>query len=326
MTGTPSYVLITPARNEAQFIELTLKCVTAQTLLPLKWVIVDDGSTDGTGAIVTRYVAQYPWIELLTMSARQDRHFAGKVMAFNAGRSRISNLSYDVIVSLDADISFPDNDYFEFLLKKLADDSTLGLVGTPFEENSAAYDYRIVGIEHVSGACQVFRRHCFEEIGGYLPVKGGGIDYIAIMSARMKGWKTRTFTEKVCVHHRAMGTAEHGALIARFKSGVKDYAYGGHPVWELFRTLYQMSRRPYITGGMFLGAGYVWALVRRAQRPISREMVGFRRRDQMLRLRRILTETLSKAFPKLWWRRSDRTTPVEGGGNPNSTRRSAGPS
>jgi poly-beta-1,6-N-acetyl-D-glucosamine synthase len=324
MTGHLSYVIITPARNEVEFIELTLKSVVAQTIPPLKWVIVSDGSTDGTDDIVSRYAALYPWIELLRVPERKERHFAGKVMAFNAGYARMQDVQYDVIVSLDADISLPASDYFEFLLEKLADDSALGLVGTPFEENSIAYDYRIVGMEHVSGACQVFRRQCFEAIGGYVPVKGGGIDHVAVTSARMKGWKTRTFTEEVCVHHRAMGTAEHGALMARFRSGVKDYAYGGHPVWELFRTVYQMSRRPYIIGGLFLGAGYVWAMVRRAQRPISREMVAFRRRDQMRRLRRILTETLSKALPKLSWQRPERTTPAEGGGSPISTRRSAG--
>jgi hypothetical protein len=187
---------------------------------------------------------------------------------------------------MDADISFDEN-YFSFLLGKIAEDPALGLVGTPFKDSSM-YDYRFVSIEHVSGACQLFRRECFESIGGYVPVKSGGIDHIAVITARMKGWKTRTFTEKICLHHRKMGSAERGALAAKFKVGALDYALGGHPVWELFRTAYQMTRKPYVIGGLTLFAGYVFALVRREERPVSPELVTFRRREQMQRLRKFL--------------------------------------
>src|SRR5262249_21683996 len=172
--------------------------------LPQKWVIVSDGSTDETDDIARKYMAEHPWIELVRMPERAERHFAGKVQAFNAGYAKLCDTPYDVIVSLDADISF-EEDYFAFLLKKLSSNGALGLVGTPFRElTGETYDYRFVNIEHVSGACQVFRRECFEAIGGYTPVKGGSIDHIAVITARMRGWKTRTFTEKSCLHHRAM--------------------------------------------------------------------------------------------------------------------------
>jgi len=289
MLTFPTYVLITPARNEANFIELAIKSVVAQTVRPAKWVIVSDGSTDGTDDIVSKYAADHDWIELVRMPERRERHFAGKVQAFNAGYARTKGLEYQMIGSLDGDISF-DKDYFSFLLRKLVADRTLGLVGTPFQGSSSpSYDYRFVSIEHVSGACQLFRRECFEEIGGYVPVKGGGVDHIAVITARMKGWKTRTFTDKVCLHHREIGSAQHGALMARFRAGAQDYALGGHPVWELFRTVYQMTRRPFGIGGLMLVAGYVWALVRRVERPVSRELVAFRRREQMRRLRKFLT-------------------------------------
>ena len=289
MLTFPTYVLITPARNEANFIELAIKSVVAQTVRPLKWVIVSDGSTDGTDDIVSKYAADHDWIELVRMPERRERHFAGKVQAFNAGYARTKGLEYQMIGSLDGDISF-DKDYFSFLLRKLVADRTLGLVGTPFQGSSSpSYDYRFVSIEHVSGACQLFRRECFEEIGGYVPVKGGGVDHIAVITARMKGWKTRTFTDKVCLHHREIGSAQHGALMARFRAGAQDYALGGHPVWELFRTVYQMTRRPFGIGGLMLVVGYVWALVRRVERPVSRELVAFRRREQMRRLRKFLT-------------------------------------
>ena len=288
MSNLPSYVLITPARNEAQFIELTLQSVVSQTVLPLKWVIVINGSTDDTEAVVRKYATDHSWIELVCMTGSTERSFAGKVLAFNAGYARVANLGFDVVASLDGDISF-DPGYFAFLLGKLAADSALGLVGTPFHESSQeTYDYRFVNIEHVSGACQVFRRQCFEAIGGYKPLKGGGIDYLAVISARMEGWKTRTFTDKFCLHHRQMGTAERGAIAARFRYGVKDYVFGNHPLWEICRAGYQMSRKPYIVGGVALVTGYLWAMSRGLERSLSPKAVRFLRREQLHRLSRFV--------------------------------------
>src|SRR5271157_1447434 len=118
MLKLPTYALITAARDEAEFIELTIKSVVSQTVKPLKWVIVSDGSTDGTDDLVRTYTARHDWIELLRMPERTERHFAGKVYAFNAGYAKVKNLGYDIIGCLDADISF-DAGYFSFLLTKL---------------------------------------------------------------------------------------------------------------------------------------------------------------------------------------------------------------
>ncbi len=106
MLEIPTYILITPARNEADFIELTLKSMVAQSVVPLKWVIVSDGSTDGTDELVRRYMLQHPWIELVRMPERRERHFAGKVHAFNAGYERVKNLDFSIVGNLDADVSF----------------------------------------------------------------------------------------------------------------------------------------------------------------------------------------------------------------------------
>ncbi len=287
MLALPTYVLITPARDEAQFIELTIKSVVAQTVPPIKWVIVSDGSTDGTDDIVNRYAVDHPWIELVRMPARRERHFAGKAHAFDTGRDRVTDLDFDVIGNLDADVSFEPN-HFEFLLAKFAEDPRLGVVGAPFREGTYQYDYRFTNIENVWGGCQLFRRKCFEDVGGYVPVKGGCIDHIAVVSARMKGWKTRTFTERVCLHHREMGTAQHGGLAAKFRTGAKDHSVGNHPVWELFRMFYQMKQRPFILGGVALGSGYAWSVLSRIRRPVSAELVMFTRREQMQRLARFL--------------------------------------
>jgi len=280
---------VTPARNEAQFIESTIQSVVAQTARPIKWVIVSDGSTDGTDEIVSRYAVAHEWIELLRMPERKERHFAGKAFAFSAGKTRVDDVPYEVIANLDADITF-EKDYFAFLLGKLAGDPLLGVVGTPYVEKSGeTFDYKFTSLDHVSGACQVFRRECYEGIGGYVPVKVGTIDCIAVITARMKGWKTRTFTNKVCHHHRKVGTAQRGVMKASFYTGVMDYAMGNHPLWQLFRTLYQTTKRPVIVRGVALGVGYLWALLRRGERPVSREFITFHRREQMERLRNKVT-------------------------------------
>jgi glycosyltransferase involved in cell wall biosynthesis len=296
----PTYVLITPARNEAEFIELTIRSVVAQTVRPIRWVIVSDGSTDGTDDIVMRYAATHPWIELVRMPERAERHFAGKVVAFNAGYDRIKDLDWQVIGSLDADISFGD-DYFSFLLRKLEETPMLGLVGTPFQELSGqSYDYRFVNIEHVSGACQLFRRECFTSIGGYVPVKGGSVDHIAVITARMRGWKTRTFTERVCLHHRTIGTAQRSLLASRFKLGAKDYALGNHLLWELFRTVRQMAMPPLLLGGLALAMGYLWSFLRRIERPVSRDLIDFHQREQMTRLKNFFTSGRVHSAVTLW--------------------------
>lgn len=287
MLTLPSYVLITPARNEANFIELTIKSVVAQTVLPLRWVIVSDGSTDGTDTIVRTYMANRPWMELIRMPERQERHFAAKVHAFNAGYARVATFPYDIIGNLDADVSF-DERYFEFLLQKFAHTPRLGVAGTPFREGSFQYDYRFTSIEHVSGQCQLFRRACFEEIGGYTPRKIGGIDLVAVTTARMKGWQTRTFVEKPYVHHRRMGTATANKLMAPFKVGRADYLLGSHPLWELVRSVYQTTRPPILVGGCLRLAGFVWAMVSEDEKQVTPEFIQFRRKEQMDRLRKIV--------------------------------------
>jgi cellulose synthase/poly-beta-1,6-N-acetylglucosamine synthase-like glycosyltransferase len=285
-----SYALITPARNEAEFIELTIKSVVAQTFRPVKWVIVSDGSTDGTDDIVKNYMGANPWIVLLRMPERKERHFAAKVHAFNAGWAEVRSLKPSVIGNLDADVSFGP-EHFDYLVRKFDSDPALGVCGAPFREGSQQYDYRFTNIENVWGGCQLFRRECYEAIGGYTPVKGGGVDHIAVVSARIKGWKTRTFTDKVCIHHRVMNTAEQGALKAKFKLGAKDYSFGNHPVWELSRTFYQTTNPPLVLGGLALGAGYFWSMFRGKERSVSREVVAFTRREQMRRLKKFITRS-----------------------------------
>jgi poly-beta-1,6-N-acetyl-D-glucosamine synthase len=284
----PTYVLITPARNEAEFIELTIKSVVKQTALPVKWVIVSDGSTDGTDDIVRKYTADHSWMELVRMPERRERHFAGKVYAFNAGYDRVKELDYDVIGNLDADVEF-DEDYIEFLMRKFAENPQLGVAGTPFREGSFQYDYRFTSIEHVSGQAQMFRRECFEGIGGYVPRRIGGVDHVAVITARMKGWQTRTFLEQTYVHHRQMGTATQNVLMVPWKVGRTDYVLGSHPIWQFFRCIYQATQRPILLNGILRFAGFVWAALSHTEKEVSAELIRFRKEEQMHRLWKFVT-------------------------------------
>lgn len=288
----PRYVLITPARNEAAFIEKTLESMVHQTVLPVKWMIVNDGSTDETGTIVNRYAEKYSWIEAVHRPVRQERNFAAKVHAFNAGQEKLKGLEYDIIANLDGDISF-DPDHFQFLLGKFKEDPRLGVAGTIFkEEGYSSETDSFEGQKHVSGQCQIFRRQCFEQIGGYFANKAGGIDWIAVTTARMMGWKTQSFREKSFFHYRHLGTAERSVAAAMFSYGEKDYYLGGHPLWELFRVAYRMVKRPYMIGGLSLGLGYGWAMLRREKRPVSMELMKYHRQEQMRKLKSVLNSVV----------------------------------
>jgi glycosyltransferase involved in cell wall biosynthesis len=294
LPSLPSYVLITPARNESALIGKTIESMIHQTAPPLKWVIVEDGSTDSTADIIQRYLPHYSWMEMVQMPARRDRSFAGKVQAFNAGYERVKHLHFDVIGNLDADVSF-ENDYLVFLLQKFSADSRLGVAGTIFREEGYSSDRdSFEGRSHVPGGCQLFRQDCWKQIGGYVPNHAGGIDWMAVTTARMMGWKTESFREKSFFHYRRLGTSERGVLSSLFSYGEKDYYLGGHPLWELFRVAYRLSKQPFLLGGMALGLGYCWAWIRRVPRAVSSELMAFHRKEQMFKLKAIL-----KSFARL---------------------------
>jgi glycosyltransferase involved in cell wall biosynthesis len=286
------YVLLTSARNEGKFIERTIRSVVTQTRLPERWVIVDDGSTDATAAIVESYLERYPWIELLRRPNRTERSFAGKAYAVNDALERVTPLQFEVVGNLDADVSFQP-DYMAFVLEKFAMDPELGVAGTPFtEEGYDSTKDSFEGENYVAGPCQLFRYSCFRQIGGYVPNRAGGVDWIAVMTARMQRWKVRSFPEKRFHHHRPMGTAENGKLSALFAYGQKDYYLGGSPVWQLFRVAYRVTKKPYVTGGFALLFGYCWAALRRMERPVSPELMRFHRREQMKKLKALFRSFL----------------------------------
>jgi GT2 family glycosyltransferase len=283
------YALVTAARNEAAHIGRTIHAVALQTLPPHAWVIVSDGSTDDTDDIVRARARPHPWIRLLRLErSTPARSFAAKARAVNAGVASLASLEYELVGNLDADITVPP-DYYAFLVQRFAENPQLGVAGTPFVDcgdapTSHSYRSWFASLDHVSGACQLFRRSCFEDIGGYTPVPGGGIDWVAVTRARMRGWTTRTFVERVCTHHRPMGTADRTRVRARFRHGQEDYWVGSHPLWELARGAVQMTRPPRLLGGLALMLGYLSAWLSNTPSPVPQDLRDFHRREQLRRL------------------------------------------
>jgi glycosyltransferase involved in cell wall biosynthesis len=278
------YVLVTTARNEEAYIEQTLRSVVNQSFLPEKWVIVSDGSTDRTEEIVKKYLSANPWIELLVRPQRTDRSFSGKAHAFNEGCKLLEDVDYDIIGNLDADISF-EPEYMKCLIEKFERDPELGVGGTDYVEGEFhSFRDSYISENHVNGQIQMFRKNCFDEIGGYLPIPYGGIDWVAVTTARMKGYRTRSFQDRVYNHLRKMGTEGTSVLGARFHYGKKDYFLGGHPLWQIFRSVFQMTKKPYATGGIALLAGYGWAWIT-IKKQVPKDLEQFHRVEQMNRLK-----------------------------------------
>lgn len=285
------YALVSSSRNEEKLIALTLDSVTGQKQLPERWVIVDDGSTDRTGEIADRYAQKFPWVTVVHNPRREGRSFAAKAANVNAAFAKLETdgVDFDVVGNLDTDTTFTP-DYMEFILGKFVADPKLGCAGTPFTQDGG-YDSTkdsFEGENYVAGPVQLFRRECFREIGGYVANPAGGVDWIAVMTARMKGWTVRSFPEKRYHHHRSMGTAERNEVVALFTYGEKDYYLGNSPLWQLFRVTYRLAKKPYLTGGLALLCGFCWAALRRVKRPVTDELMKFHRADQMKKLKSIL--------------------------------------
>ncbi len=278
------YVLVTPARNEEAYIEKTIQSVVSQTILPQKWVIVSDGSTDKTDQIVEEYESKYDFIEFVKAENTVKRNFGSKVNAFNGGFNKIGDIHYEFIGNLDADVSF-ESSYFENILNEFDKNAELGLAGGVIcELISGKYITQSISLNSVAGAVQLFRRKCYEDIGGYVPLKVGGIDSAAEIMARMKGWAVRTFTEFSVLHHRRVGTVKSNFFKSRFQKGVINYSLGYHPLFQVVISIYRLIGKPYIVQGLFVFLGYFWAMLRKYDRPVSDEFIKFLRYEQLKRI------------------------------------------
>src|SRR5207247_2228960 len=223
---TTPYVLITAARNEQKYIVQTLESVIAQTVLPVRWIIVSDGSTDGTDNLVKEYARRHSFITFLRIDRAGEREFGSKAKAVSAWYRLLDGLDYDYIGILDADVAF-ERTYYEGVLQKLEDNPRLGIAGGVIFECDKDRPVRLLTTEEwsVSGPIQMFRRKCYEDIGGYLPLRNG-IDAVAEVMARQKGYEVRAFAEFVVRHLRRTGREGQSIWRTYFRMGVQDYRLG----------------------------------------------------------------------------------------------------
>ena len=283
-----AYVIITPAHNEEAFIEETISSMVAQTVLPLCWVIVDDASTDRTGLIVKEATERFPFIKLLTLQREQGRNFARKAVAFSVGWNAIQDLDFQYIGNVDADMSFGP-EYFHNILQYFADAPQLGIAGgivyTRFTDKFVTYD---TTADSVGGKVQLFRRACFESVGGYMPLKDGGIDTAAEIMARMNGWIVRKSFKDHTFEHRRTSFAWGSPLKAKVREGRHFHSLGYDPRFYFMRCIYRIKEYPFVIGSMSALWGYVSRMISREPAALPAEVVNYLRKEQRAKLRRVL--------------------------------------
>jgi poly-beta-1,6-N-acetyl-D-glucosamine synthase len=282
----PTFVVVTPAHNEEAFIERTIVSMIRQSARPIRWVVVNDGSTDGTRDIIERYARQHPFITLFDIQRDGERSFSSKVRAFNYGLSQCDDLHFDYVGNLDADISL-NSDYFSRVLNEFQRDALLGIAGGIVRSRIAnAFVTQVTSLDSVAGAVQLFRLRCFQQIGGYKPLPWGGIDAAAEITARMKGWKVRTFPEIAALEHRRTGTATSGPLASRAREGLKYHSLGYGFFFLCLRCLYRLTERPRILGSGATLLGYLYARLRGRPVIVPAEVVSHLRHEQREKLKR----------------------------------------
>ena len=279
---THRYVIVTPARDEEKHLESTLQAVIAQTIRPERLVIVNDGSSDRTGAIAEEFASRHPWIVVVHRPDRGRRkNGAGVVETFYEGYKRLEGVAWDFLIKLDADLSFAP-DYFQRCLQEFERDSNLGVGG------GALYNLTPGGPEfephpwfHVRGATKIYRRACWEQIDGIWP--GPGWDTLDELKANMVGWSTRTFRGVEAYHHRMTGAAE-GGWSDNVKNGRGNYVVGYHPLYVLARCIHRLGRKPYVLGSIGMLYGFIaarWGHLCRVDDPV---LIRYIRQQQLNRL------------------------------------------
>ncbi len=277
------YVVITPVRDEAGNVERTIASMSAQTILPERWIVVDDGSTDGTGEIRDKH-ADRSWMTVVHRENRGYRAAGGGVVeSFDAGYQLLRGDAWDFLAKLDGDLSF-DADYFERCLKAFEHDHKLGIGGgTVCKLASGHIEVDSIGDPpfHVRGATKIYRRSCWEQISPL--ARAPGWDTIDEVRANQMGWSTRTFSDLQVVQHKPTGAAD-GRWRNWFKNGFANYMTGYHPLFMLAKCVKRAPRSPLLVESAALWAGFCSGYIKRIPRACDRDAIRFLRRQQMRRL------------------------------------------
>lgn len=278
------YIVITPVRNEAERIALTLRSMAAQTLRPAQWIVVDDGSTDDTLAICQEAARHLAW---LTVVSRPDRGFrqpgTGVIEAFYDGYQHLATSTWDFLVKLDGDVSF-DADYFERCLHQFLLEPKLGIGGGEVcVQRAGRFEAETKGDPpfHVRGATKIYRRACWDRISPL--VKAPGWDTIDEVKANMLGWTTRTFPGLPLRQHKPTGSAD-GCWRDWYKNGRANYVTGYHPLFMACKCLRRTLRRPFGLAALGLWAGFVSGYLRRIPQVDDPQMIRYLRSQQLRQL------------------------------------------
>ncbi|MGO9203145.1 MAG: glycosyltransferase family 2 protein [Limisphaerales bacterium] len=282
------YILLTSAKNEEDYIAKALESVVRQSVLPVAWVIVDDASTDRTGSIIQTYAARHSFIHGLSAGSGEERNFGSKDKAIQAAYARVKGLAADFVGVQDADVAPEDRDYYETVLRQFDRDPRLGLTGgCVYERVGEEWQHRMSSWDDsIPGCVQMFRRECFERIGGFQRLDYGGSDTAAQLEVERLGWKAYTCRDRKVWHYRTTSSAG-GVWQGCFRSGLCDASFGCHPVFEVCKCLHRLPSPPF-GGSMVRLCGYFWWKVVRREPLISRELVSFLRRREMTKLRRTI--------------------------------------
>ena len=284
-----SYALLTAAKNEEPYIAETIQSVLRQSVRPSAWFIMDDGSTDRTAAIVAGFARDYGFIHVNSAGSREGRNFGSQYKALQAAYELARPREFSFIGVQDADIAPEREDYYETILGEFQRDARLGIAGGyVYERINGAWKCRQGNAEDsVAGGIQMFRRQCFEQIGGYTPLFYGGSDSLAQLDAQLLGWRVRTRPDHKVFHYRPTSTAG-GWWRGFFRWGLEDASFGNHPVFELFKCCRRVTNPPIVLGSAVRLSGYLWWNVTGRKPVIQREKVAFLRRQQLAKLKRRL--------------------------------------
>lgn len=283
-----SYIIITPAKNESEFIGKTIDSVVNQTVKPLVWVIVDDGSTDNTTEIVKPYEEKYSFIKLVNRASEEKRNFGNKVFAVRRGFEEVQHINYTYYCNLDADVSFESN-YFEVLLKKFEENPRLGICGGKvYDLVNDSFHFQGYELHSVAGPTQFFRKECYESFSGYQSFESGFIDGHAEISARMNGWITQTFPELKVKHYRPAGIAKGSKLKMKFEGGRFEYRFGYSYSYHLIRSVGTFKNRPFLIGGLASMIGFLSCLLKAEEKVVDIDFIRFVRNEQSRRLKKKL--------------------------------------
>lgn len=285
-----SYVLVTPVRDEVATIGRTLAAVTRQTIHPAEWVIVSDGSTDGTDELIAAAAREHTWIRLLALPPRQGRSFAAVVQNTERGIRAVRCADYRYLGLLDADLDFAP-DYFAQVMARFEANPRLGLAGGVVIDVGQPKDRFPRNRMEVPGAVQMFRRDCFERLGGLVAIPEGGWDCLTNVMARMRGYETQLLTDLVVDHLKPRNISQGGSVRRVWQLGERDYAIGYDPIFEMVKAASRYRESPFLISSLARALGYCAAAITGRPRVVSDEVVAFIREEQRGRLRRVGTRS-----------------------------------